>query len=376
MAKHALLSPSASSRWINCPASLKLEQAFPESPSSSFAQEGTRAHALAEDRLRNYLDPSYSIQALPDDEEMDEMVEAYVNYVKELYNEALASTSDARLFIEKRLSFDPMIPKSFGTADAVIVSDDKLHIVDLKYGKGVAVFAEQNTQLIIYAYGALNLYGALYDFKEVVVHIVQPRKNSFTSCAYTVDEIQEEIKYISEQAFKALKGCDEFKAGSWCRWCKLNPTCRKKAEQLQAQKEALENAVLSLDEIAEILPSLDEFVTWAKDLKDYATEQAISGQTLKGFKLVEGRTQRKVSNSKGLVEALVKEGYDETSLYKPAELLGLQALEKLIGAKRLATLAGQFITKPHGRPTLVPASDPRREYNPALDDFAEELKGK
>ena len=376
MAKHALLSPSASSRWINCPASLKLEQAFPENPSSSFAQEGTRAHALAEDRLRNYLDPSYSIQALPDDEEMDEMVEAYVDYVKELYNEALASTSDARLFIEKRLSFDPMIPKSFGTADAIVVSDDKLHVIDLKYGKGVAVFAEQNTQLIIYAYGALNLYGALYDFKEVVVHIVQPRKNSFTSCAYTVDEIQEEIKYISEQAFKALKGCDEFKAGSWCRWCKLNPTCRKKAEQLEVQKQTLEKAVLSLDEIAEILPSLDEFVTWAKDLKDYATEQAINGQTLKGFKLVEGRTQRKVSNSKGLVEALVKEGYDETLLYKPAELLGIQALEKLIGTKRLATLAGEFITKPHGRPTLVPASDPRREYNPALDDFEEELKGK
>lgn len=375
MAKHALLSPSASSRWINCPASLKLEQAFPESPSSSFAEEGTRAHALAEDRLRHYLDSSYVIQALPDDEEMNEMVDAYVDYVKELYNSALATTSDARLFIEKRLSFDPMIPKSFGTADAVIVSDDALHIVDLKYGKGVAVFAEQNTQLIIYAYGALNLYGTLYDFKEVVVHIVQPRKNSFTSCTYTIEEIQEEINYISQQAFKALKGCDEFKAGAWCRWCKLNPTCRKKAEQLQAQKQTLDNAVLSLDEIAKILPSLDEFITWAKDLKEYATEQAINGQVLKGFKLVEGRTQRKVSDSKGLVEALVKEGYAETLLYKPAELLGIQALEKLIGARRLAALAGQFITKPQGRPTLVPISDPRREYNPALDDFKEELKG-
>lgn len=375
MAKHALLSPSSSSRWINCPASLKLEQALPDKSSSSFAEEGTRAHTLAEQRLRHYLDPSYIITAQPDDEEMNEAVESYVDYIKEIYNSALATTSDAQLVVETRLRFDPLLPNSFGTADAIVVSDDRLHVIDLKYGKGVAVFAEQNTQLIIYAYGALNLYGSLYGFNEVEVHIIQPRKGSFTSYTYTTEEIYEEMDYISQQAHKALQGVKEFQSGSWCRWCKLNPTCRKKSEQILAQKETLKNVLLSNEEIAEILPDLDDLVTWAKDLKDYATNQALEGNEIKGYKLVEGRTQRKVSDPESLAAVLIENGYSETSIYKPVELVGISALEKLVGTRQLAQLGSEFITKPQGRPTLVPNSDPRREYNPAIDDFMNELKG-
>lgn len=375
MAKHALLSPSSSSRWINCPASLKLEQTLPEKSSSVYAEEGTRAHTLAEQRLRHYLNSSYIITAEPDDEEMNEAVDSYVSYVKEIYNSALATTSDAQLAIETRLYFDPLLPNSFGTADAIVVSDNRLHVIDLKYGKGVAVFAEDNTQLIIYAYGALNLYGSLYGFNEVEVHIVQPRKGSFTSCTYTVEEIMREMNYISQQAHKALQGTEEFQSGSWCRWCKLNPTCRKKSEQILTQQATLNEALLSNDEIAEILPNLDELITWAKDLKEYATNQALEGNPIKGHKLVEGRTQRKITDSQSLASVLIANGYSETSIYKPLELIGISALEKLVGAKQLDKLGGEFITKPHGRPTLVPNSDPRREYNPAMDDFMNELEG-
>lgn len=373
--QHALLSPSSSSRWINCPASLRLEEALPDKPSSSYAEEGTRAHALAEQKLLKYLNPEFVITTKPDDEDMEEYTHKYVEYVLEQFNDVQSKTPDAILKIETRLSFSRWLPDSFGTADALIIGDGTIHVIDLKYGRGVEVSAHQNTQLLIYAAGAYDLFSTLFDIDEVVVHIVQPRLGNISSQSYSVDELLDGMQRIEQQAKKALAGEQEFSCGEWCRWCKLNPTCKKKKEWIESQKLALDAVMMTDDEIADLLPKLDTIASWVKEIKEYATQKALEGHKYNGFKIVEGRTSRKVTEPDKLIGVLTQEGFKEDDLYKPKEVLGISGLEKLVGKKKLTELAGEFIKKPQGQPTLVPVTDRRPEYNPAVNDFADEFGG-
>jgi len=359
MRKHAILSASGAHRWLNCPPSARLEEHFPDEP-SPYAEEGTKAHKIAEGILLDKIDE-------PADEtnEMFEYVSRYVEVVLEKW------IPGAQLYVEQRLDFSPWVPEGFGTGDAVIVSDDVLEIIDLKYGKGVQVDAEGNPQLRLYALGAYNEFGALYDFQTVRMTIVQPRLDHVSTEELSLDELLawgERIKPIAQQAYE---GKGEFKAGPHCRFCKARRTCRARAEaNLElARYEFRKPELLSIEEVAEILAQAEELAAWAKDVKEYALTQAYRhGVKFPGWKVVEGRSTRKITDEAALAERLAAEDIDP---YKKV-LKGISELEKEMGRKRFAELAADLIEKPPGKPTLVPESDKRPEINSAVLDFKKE----
>ena len=357
MKKHAVLAPSAAHRWLTCTPSARLEERFPDE-TSSYAEEGTKAHKIAEGLLRGEIDD-------PTPDEMNDMLEHVGQYV-EVVMEKL--TPGADLYVEQYLDFSPWVPEGFGTGDAVIVSDEAIEIVDLKYGKGVKIDAEGNPQLRLYALGAYNQFGALYNFDKVRVTIVQPRLDHISSEELTVEELLkwgEEIKPIAQKAFK---GEGEFNPGPHCRFCKARRSCRARAEYHMnlARYEFKEPALLSVEEIAEILKQADDLAAWAKEVKEHALTLAFrDGVKIPGWKVVEGRSTRKIADEAALAEKLAAEGVDP---FKQV-LKTITELEKAVGKKRFNEIAAGLIEKPPGRPTLVEETDKRPEINRAAIDF-------
>src|SRR5690606_2558332 len=354
MRKHAILSASGAHRWLNCPLSARLEEHFPDEP-STYAEEVTKAHKLAEGILLDKIDE-------PAPDEMFEHVSRYVEVVLEKL------TPGADLYVEQRLDFSPWVPEGFGTGDAVIVSDDVLEIIDLKYGKGVQVDAEGNPQLRLYALGAYNQFGMIYNFDRVRMTIVQPRLDHVSTEKLSLKELLqwgEEIKPIAQKAFK---GEGEFNPGPHCRFCRARRSCRARAEaNLQmARFEFRKPELLSVEEVAEILAQAEELAAWAKDVKDFALSQAyLHGVKIPGFKVVEGRSTRKITDDAELAKRLEAEGYDP---YKKV-MKTLTELEKTVGKKRFAELADGLIVKPPGKPTLVEETDKRPEISRAAMEF-------
>ena len=358
--KHAILSASGAHRWLNCPPSARLEAELPDEV-SEYAAEGTKAHKIAEGILLDKIDE-------PAPDEMNEMFEYVSRYVEVVLEKWIPG---AQLYIEQRLDFSPWVPEGFGTGDAVIVSDDVLEIIDLKYGKGVQVSAENNPQLRLYALGAYNEFGTLYDFQTVRMTIVQPRLDHVSTEELTLDELLEWGEQIKPIAKQAYEGKGEFKAGDHCRFCKARRTCRARAEaNLELAKyEFKKPELLSVEDVAEILAQAEELAAWAKDVKEYALTQAYRhGVKFPGWKVVEGRSTRKITDEAALAERLAAEDIDP---YKKV-LKGITELEKEMGRKRFAELAADLIEKPPGRPTLVPESDKRPEINSAILDFKKE----
>src|SRR5690606_38627340 len=357
MRKHAILSASGAHRWLNCPLSARLEEHFPDEP-STYAEEVTKAHKLAEGILLDKIDE-------PAPDEMFEHVSRYVEVVLEKL------TPDADLYVEQRLDFSPWVPEGFGTGDAVIVSDDVLEIIDLKYGKGVQVDAEGNPQLRLYALGAYNQFGMIYNFDRVRMTIVQPRLDHVSTEKLSLKELLqwgEEIKPIAQKAFK---GEGEFNPGPHCRFCRARRSCRARAEHhLELAKyEFKDPDLLSVEEIAEILKQAEDLAAWAKENKEHALTLAFrDGVKIPGFKVVEGRSTRKITDDAELAKRLEAEGYEP---FKQV-LKTLTELEKTVGRKKFAEIAADLIEKPPGRPTLVPESDKRPEINSAVLDFKKE----
>lgn len=182
---HAKLSASGAKRWLLCHPSVRLEEEFLDE-TSSYAEEGTVAHALAELKLRLALGGLTKTQYKKQleefkkehstycNEEMEEATTTYMEAVMELYAEAKSSCSDAMIMLEQRVDFSKWVPEGFGTSDVVIIADNIMHITDLKYGRGVKVSAEDNPQLKLYALGAFNEYAMLYDIGQVKMTIIQP----------------------------------------------------------------------------------------------------------------------------------------------------------------------------------------------------------
>lgn len=378
MPKHALLSASAAHRWLTCTPSAVLESKEPDS-TSEYAAEGTRAHAAGEKLLINWLEGHPRKKVQTDDGEMKECTKAYRDYVIEVFNTEKKKTPDALLLIEQRLDFSRWVPGGFGTGDAVIVGDGRLHIIDLKYGKGVPVSAENNPQLKLYALGAVEAYDMLYDFDEIQVHIFQPRIDNISSETYEVRDLltwaEEDVRPKAELA---SKGTGEFMPGKACMFCRIRAKCKARAEYMKGKTELMDKdpAILDNKEIADLLPYLDEVQKWAKELQDYALDQALQGVHYLGFKVVEGTSRRKIVDEPGLIDTLHQAGYKDADILKKPALEGITKLEKLVGKKEFGKLSAGYIDKPKGKPTLVPESDKRPEYASAEDEFAEELGGK
>ena len=375
MAKHAYLAASASDRWLHCPPSAKL-CAEAEDVGSPYAQQGTDAHSLCEHLLlmalgRESKDPTEDLTWY--DQEMQDAAEGYRDFVMEQVEDAKQFCPDPMVCVEQTLDFSKWVPHGFGTGDCVIVADDLLHIVDFKYGVGVLVDAADNPQLKCYALGALDTFSDLYDIRRVKLSIYQPRRDNADTWEIGVDDLmvwaEDTLAPIAKLAYD---GEGEFAAGDHCMFCKVKATCRKRAEYAMelAAYDFTDAPTLDETEIAAILPQIDALVSWASDIKDYALAQALSGTAYPGFKIVEGRSNRRYTNPEVVASIVEKAGYDPYE----KKLLGITAMQRQLGKKQFDSLLGGYLEKPQGKPVLAPVTDTRPEYNPAANDFMEEYE--
>lgn len=374
MGKHARNSPSALHRTLNCPPSLRLGEQF-DDEESSYAAEGSAGHELAEHLIKKYL--KLRTTRPVSEYHTDDLlctVEDYVNYVIGQIEKAKRECKHPIFAVEQRVDISDYAPDCFGTADMVIVTDKVVHVIDLKLGRGVEVSAVENPQIMAYSLGVLAIAEMLYDIEIVRMTIYQPRLNNYSTWEITPEELKkwgEEI--LRPRSSMALAGMGEFQAGSWCRFCKARNQCRARAEEFLklAQMEFRQPALLADDEIARILTVADDLSKWASDIYTFAQNQAITyGKQWEGFKLVEGRSNRKYTSDAEVIEAAKAAGY--TDIYKKS-LIGVSEMERLMGKKEFSRILGRLVYKPQGKVTLVPNSDKREAINrtTAAADFQE-----
>lgn len=361
MSNHAILSASGSHRWLNCTPSARLELEF-ESQTSEAAKEGTAAHALCEHKLKKAL-KKRSRRPVSDYncDEMEECTDAYAEYVIEQYEEAKRCCKDPIILIEQRLDFSCYVPDGFGTGDCIIISDDTLHIIDFKYGLGVLVESEENPQMMLYALGALGIYDALYDIKDVSMTIFQPRRENISTWTIPVEQLKAWAEdELMPKAQMAYKGDGEYIPGEWCTFCKAATKCRARAEE--KLKLARHEFKLPTDvEIEEVLTILPDLTKWANEITAYATDAAINhGKEWHGFKVVEGRSVRKYRDEVRVAETAKEHGY--TDIYRQS-LIPMTEMQKLMGKADFEEILGNLIYKPPGKLTLVPNTDKRPAVN-------------
>lgn len=372
MGKHALLSASSSHRWLNCPPSARLCEQY-EDKGSDYAAEGTEAHTFGEYKLKTALgikakDPSSTLSRYS--EEMDECANGYAAYILELVETAKQTCADPVVLIEQRLDFSKYVQEGFGTGDCVIIADGTLHIVDYKHGQGVLVEATDNPQMKLYALGALELFDGIYDINEVSMTIYQPRRDNVSTHTVSKESLyqwaEEVLKPTAEIAYT---GKGEYNCGEWCQFCKAKYECRKRAERNMelAKLEFSRPPLLEDDEIESILGKIDDLISWASDIKDYALQAALGGKLWQGWKVVEGKSNRKYVNEDAVAKAVTTAGYDPYY----TSVMGITAMEKALGKAKFAELLGGLVEKPQGKPTLVPEGDKRPAINTAKNDFME-----
>jgi len=370
--KHAILSASSSHRWLNCSPSARLELEF-EDRETEAAAEGTAAHALCEHKLRRALKrQSRKPVSRYDCEEMDTHTDNYVQFILETIAQAKEHCADPIINIEQRLDFSCYVPHGFGTGDCVIIADKTLHIIDFKYGQGVLVEAEHNPQMMLYALGALRIYDTLYDIEDVSMTIFQPRRKNISTWTISVADLKAWAEdELIPKAKLAYEGKGDYIPGPWCTFCKAAVKCRARAEEKLrlAQYEFAMPPLLTDAEIEDILDKLSDLTSWANEIIAYAQDAALNhGKQWRGWKVVEGRSNRKYSNEQAVIEAANEAGYHD--IFRKT-LLPLTEMEKLMGKQNFQTILGSLIVKPAGKPTLVPASDKRPALNHANTDFNE-----
>lgn len=359
---HALLSASSAHRWLNCPPSAVAAEAY-ANEDTEYTLEGTRAHEVAE-ICASFI--GKDVQPQPDpakgyDQEMIDCGLAWRDYIQEQ-----TKTADAVILLEQRVDFSPWVPNGFGTCDAIILQDDTLIVADYKYGVGVPVSAEGNPQARLYALGALNDYGFVYDIEKVETHIFQPRLNSISVDKLTADELYAWAETIKPIAQDAAKGKGEYSAGSWCKFCPHAGSCRKLTETCQqyVSTHGLRVAVpvLAPHEVADVLAMEPLITLWLKRVKAQALTTMLDGGNVPGYKVVEGRGSRDWTDEIRVAERLRAADF-ASEAYLKTELLSPAALEKSIGKKRVSELLVDLIDKKAGAPTIAPETDKREPYN-------------
>ena len=377
---HAILSASGAHRWINCTPSARLEEHLPDSTSEA-AEQGTAAHELAEWKLRIQAGEAAALHTAPashwHDEEMEDHTDNYVDYVTAELARTKESSPAAFLSIEERLDFSHLVPDGFGTGDAVIVGDGTMTIADLKYGKGVEVSAVENPQMMLYALGAINTYGMIYQIDRVRMVIFQPRRNNISVWETSVQDLLDWADTVVRPAAKlAYAGEGELRAGEWCQFCRHAPQCTALAAQHfqvipEGTTAALEQKVtppkpdtLTDDQVAQIVQHADDIKKWLTAVEKHALETANAGRQYPGLKLVEGRSVRRYGDEEAIAQAVTAAGHDPYE----KKLIGITAMTKLLGKKQFDELVGGHLTKPAGAPTLVPDTDPRPALSVATPD--------
>ena len=370
---HALLSASSSLRWMNCPPSARLCENY-DDKGSDFAAEGTDAHALCEFRLQEAL----GIEAVNPienltwyNEDMENCAASYASYIMEIVQRLKDSNADPVVLIEQHLDYSKFVREGFGTGDCIIIADGELHIIDYKHGRGVLVEAESNPQMQLYALGALEIFDGIYDIDTVVMTIFQPRRENISTFSLSKEELytwaENTLKPIADLAYN---GEGQYNCGEWCQFCKAKTDCRKRAEvnMSLAKYDFIDPPLLTDEEIEDVLSKVDNLVSWANDVKEFAFQAAMSGKAWKGWKLVEGRAVRKYVNEDAVAVTVSEAGYDPYE----KKLLGLTEMQKRLGKAKFEELLGNLVHRPQGKPTLVPESDKRPAITTAKADFIED----
>ncbi len=401
--KHALLSCSSSHRWLNCTAAPRFEEQFPDEETSVYAQEGTLAHKLCEEIANynfHYTDKKTFNRRLSRlkkeelfSEEMEKTAAFYGHYLWEKY---LSFENKPFVVQEVEVDLSDWVPDGFGTCDSIMIGSGRLHVTDYKHGKGVEVSAQNNSQMRLYALGALKKYMPIYgdSIKTVSMAIVQPRiTEDVSEEELTMDELLAWGAQIKIVAQRAYDGNGEFVPGSWCRFCKGRAVCRARSENATAledfagaliegqmtedEKKAVDRqkiltgnapAVLTDEEIADLIGRGKNLVAWYEDLRDYALQAILSGRIIPGYKVVAGKSNRVFTDEAAAFKAIADDGYDEAMLYE-RKAKSLSALEKMVGKKDFERLVGMYVVKPLGKPTLTDSADARPDYNDAARDF-------
>jgi hypothetical protein len=360
-----------------------MEEPFPDEQ-SVFSAEGTFAHAVFEQELNHFLgrpvdplDPEECEKY--DTKDLRDHVHSAVEAVIQRIQEAYAVCKDPKILIEQRLDFSAWVPEGFGTGDAVIITDDLIEVMDLKYGKGIVVDAVNNSQMRLYGLGAYNEMAHLYDIKRVRMTILQPRLNNYPVEEMPIDKLLDWARdEVKPKAKLAWAGEGDLVAGTHCSdcFCRARFQCPERAKvayELAQQDFALkEPKLLTVQQLSEVLSKADMAIDWLNDVKAYALKQAERGETVPGYKLVEGRSNRKYVDQDAVAERLISAGIDEALIYEKS-LLGITAMEKVLGKKEFARLLEELVVKPVGKPTLVPEGDKRPALTAAASADADFL---
>ena len=399
---HAVLSASSSKQWLNCPPSARLQENVPNL-GSVYAKEGTHCHEITEAKLRSryfHEDVTQPKDEEFDCEEVEQVTDSCYEYCAGVIEELKASRVEPIVRLELKIDYTNIVPDGFGTGDFVamgILPDGRklLHVVDYKFGRGVLVEADHNSQMMLYAIGALNQFGYLYDFDVIRMTILQPRLANFSTFEMTQQELTDWGESIRPIAKLAWEGKGEQKPGDWCKFCRVKPTCQaRRAEALERAREEFADdpdedgeglprmkppTLIPLMDLAKSLPMLDRIREWIESVFAYVSDAAINdGIDIPGYKVVEGRSIRTILDKEETARRLIQEGYED--IWKPKELMTLTDLEKMVGKKRFAEITEGLIAKPPGKPTFVPESDrrkaiktePRTQRTTAAEDFADE----
>lgn len=385
--KHALLSASSASRWINCPPSARLCEAIPEK-TSKYAEEGTLAHSMCEVKLNAFVVPSSKrsvttkLNKIKKNElyspEMDGHTDAYADYVKKI---ALSFPAKATVAVEKQVDYSNYAPEGFGTADCIIVYGEDLYVIDFKYGQGVPVSAENNPQMKLYALGALNLYSMFYPIKTIHFTIVQPRLSNLSEWSMPIEALRDWGEYIKATAQLAFNGEGEYSSGEHCRFCKVKATCRKRAEDnLELAKHQFAKPIplakkdeptITDSEVGSILQTAKDLKKWVEDLEKYALKVILDGKQIDGWKAVEGRGSRNWNaDTDVIIQRLSSLGYPQEMAFE-RKILSVAQLEKVVKKTDFENMA-DLIEKAQGKPTLAPITDKRSAFKQgttAVEDF-------
>lgn len=388
---HALLSASAAHRWMRCTAAPRFEAQFPPG-TSKYAEEGTLAHKVCELKARKYFEImsgkkfNAELDALKADpnwkDEMLRTSDVYVQYLKE---KAFSFKTTPHIAFEIKVDLSEWIPEGFGTSDCAMIGDDTLHITDYKHGQGVPVSPVNNEQLMLYALGTLRHYLPVFgnQIQKVSMAIVQPRiSEEVQEFALTKEALLlwgESIKPVAQTAYSGSNAA--FVPGDHCRFCRGKAVCKARAEYNIALEEfkdyitpdkadpmAPDKNILTNGEIGVLLDRGQYVVDWYNDLRDYSLQALLRGEEIPGYKAVEGRSNRKLSDVDTAMDRLMGQGYDKALLYDYTPK-SLTELEKLTGKKRFSEIVGDLIIKPAGKPTLVTVEDKREPYSSAVADF-------
>ena len=362
---HALLGPSSAARWIACPPSVKLCEQF-EDVESEYAKEGSLAHEIAELKVRKLIDPGLTsrkftaaMKKLKEKELYQEEMQGYTDeYVEFIQEQMYSYSTSPHIAVEQKVDFSEYVPDGFGTADCILISNDTLHVIDFKYGKGVPVSVENNKQLLLYALGAYLAYEMIFPIAHIKMSIVQPRLANIDTWECSLDYLLEFAKIAQEKATMALKGEGDFNCGEHCKFCKAKAICKERANvNLELAKYEFKSAdLLTLEEIGEILQKAKDLDNWVKELEKYALAESLKGNEVPGWKAVNGRGSRSFKNTDDAIKVLKENGIAEELLYE-RKYLTLAQMEKVIGKKDFNNLVGNLIVMSVGKPTLVEASD-------------------